>query len=316
MTIFFTISNLVFIVLWIGFWRSTAESDSFFNPYVMYLRQLSNRITDFLKPILPWFDSRSRAMIALLFLLVFRASLLYNTSGPISLTLTSSVVDSSALGGGATELRLYAALFDQTSFLACIGYSLLSFLYTLFVVFVIHFIYGLFPERRDILPVSQTLEAICGPRVPRSHALRAIQVIVLGCCLVLLASRWGTPMPGGIYPGANASVAHDGANADATAAAMPVLRLLLATAATIVGAIEKLYGILITLIITSLVAALTGRIGLLKTIHHLISFLLGPLSKRPFRFGGFDLSPIIFLFLLMISIQILTAWIYALAQAL
>ena len=283
------ITNVLLLILWVGAWQKSDSRDSFFNPHLARLSTLCQRVTDFLQPVLPWLSARYRAAVALLFLLLFRGFLLYNTAALLVLTVGPKRIDPAAP-------PLFEATFNQTHIRDCLSYSLLSFFTLAFALGAISLLYSLLTRGKQNA-IMQALDALSGPPPSPNPLFRSGHLLLFGCALVIIVSILGAPT--GVYPG--------------TPPITLAPRLFLAIAAAIVGSFETLYTILIALIIVSFVGALTGRLALLKTAHEFITFLMGPLAHRPLRMGAFDFTPLIFL--LAINLMQVTATLMITAAA-
>ena len=263
-----SITNILFLVLWVGIWQKISR-DTFFNPYIAAISSLNRRVTNFIQPVLPWFNEHLRATAALLFMLVFRGFLIFHTKD----TLEVAIQNESPAGA------LFSVVYNADSIMQCQAYSFLSFAWIIFSISVLGLLYRLLYRDAKQYQLIQALGSLSAPGADASPAFRGIQIFIAGCLLVYISAALGTA-EGVVYPG--------------TTAANYTPRLLLASVAMIVNSLNTLFYILIGAIILSFAGAFTQRRVLMKMGHDIVTFLLGPLRKWRLVVGTFDLSPLIF----------------------
>jgi hypothetical protein len=87
MEAFLSITNLLLLLFWVRLW-SRPEHDLYFNPFLSAPTRLTDRVLDFLRPVLP-LPQRVTALLVLVFLLTLRAAALnyFRPEVPWSITL-------------------------------------------------------------------------------------------------------------------------------------------------------------------------------------------------------------------------------------
>jgi uncharacterized protein YggT (Ycf19 family) len=262
-----TLFNLVLVLLWLRIWAADSR-ELLFNPFLSPVARIQTAIIEFLKPVLPFLSARIIAAVALVFLMAFRGlAVPRNADWVIRLGFLPVAADPASIRSG-------------------LSMSALSFGVFLFSLWGISLLYVTTYGRARRGPAPEAVFLASRPFTTLPASLRPPVLLALGMLLVLvLAPLAGAP-----------AVA-----ADVAPRALALsLRAVLVTLSTWVALLPLIESLLILLIIGSLVSTFTGSPALAGFCHEWISLLIGPLSRYPLRLGLFDLTPLVFIFVLRV----------------
>jgi uncharacterized protein YggT (Ycf19 family) len=267
--------NLLGLIFWMRLWLDRDRTLAF-NPYLAPLDRAGDAVLTFLAPVFPWLSRRALAGVVLGVIVLFRA-LVAPTRGQWVLALgLARQVDAAAFSDALTFSALSLAVF-------------LFRLCTLSVVVTL-----LAGARQGEHPVG-ALERLAQPFTRLRQEWRLPVLLTAGAVLVVLLDRaGGPPLPPVDRPGVLPVFLDWGR----VAAPALLVKVLLVTLAGFAQVLPLLSSMLILLIIGSWISAFTASPGLAWMCRDWIDLLLGPLRRYPLRLGMFDLSPILFFFVL------------------
>jgi uncharacterized protein YggT (Ycf19 family) len=268
-------------IFWFRIWVAD-NRDTFFNRYLAPIAQISDKITGFLRPVFMGATQQHIAIISFAFLVVLRGM------------ATSANSEWSILIG-------YERGVDGNSLLNCIMFSLLSFLTFVFKIYCITVLYTRSLERHGnhatgaLLNISQPFTLI-------KADLRPLVLLITGMVLVTLVDIFGKTDFTYQYPGYTTDCNIDWNNSPVM---LNIVKVTLVTLAAWVQVLGVLARAVFFLVILSWIASFSNSRPISNFSRDWISFLLGPLSKRPLMIGTIDLTPIVFSFVVMFAHSIL-----------
>jgi uncharacterized protein YggT (Ycf19 family) len=275
MTALDTLFNIFLLIFWIRIW-GTEDRSYYFNPYLARLRQGTNQVFRFLEPVFFQASTKVVASVSLVLLLVFRAFLLTG--------------DRWSLGMG----RFYASVQDP-GMPALLAFSFLSFAVFIVKLWAIAVIYLSFSSdngqaRTAIRVLTHPFSALKVEHRPVVLVLAASAVVFL---LNIVADNFTAAFIGG-----------GGMRIADLCTGQPIgclLRLILVGISGILEIIGIIRTVVLVLIIGSLVSTFAGSAHIAYVSREWIDLFLGIFRRYPLRIGMFDLTPIVFFFVLGIA---------------
>ncbi len=278
-------TNLFFLLLWMRLWK-VAEREFYFNPLLSAPTRLTDKVIDFLRPVLIGGSTGGIAAATLVFLLAFRGILLCSAGVERGLFIGMSMGRSFPVG-------------DWTG---CLVFS-----FTEFVVFLVR-LWGLAWLVAIMTPVPRqdrmtdafrcfTLPFSLLPRLPMTLVL-----IGLNALLVIHLQHVGRPvvaaLPGGLSP---LAVVFDWQRPLPT-----MIQWVWLTALSMADVFHVAYGAMMGVVMASLLGAILQNRGLQQLAGEAVRLLLGGFSRRPFMIGMIDLTPLAYFFGMNIIYGLLT----------
>jgi len=222
---------------------------------------------NFLRPAFFAMPVRLIALIALIFLLVFRGFIFQGVG---------------IARGNSWMLRLgFEHAVADVGILSHIAFSFQSFAIFLFKIWSLSLIYVRTGRGISSSHTTETLRHLSRPFTDFRTEVRPFILLVYGMLLVLLLNLTGRVVPGLIewQSGGHRSV---------------FLEYGISVLAGWLDILPIMRSLMMFLIIGSLVSMFTGSHGLMFFCREWMDFFLGPLRRYPIRVGVFDLTPIIF----------------------
>ncbi|MDA0989351.1 MAG: YggT family protein [Verrucomicrobia bacterium] len=277
-----TLFNILILLFWSHLWFRPTRNLSF-NPYLAQMNRLSSVIINFLKPAFFVLPDRAVAFIGLLFLMVLRAF-------------------AAPRGHNAWVLKLG---FDWRqvgpdridSFLIFSVLSFAIFLFSLWA-FSLFFVHG---HQQDSRHTVQSIDQLAQPFTRIPYEWRPGVLVGFGMLIVLVLTIVGHRSHGGPIPYINQT---------ATIDVRLFLFCAISTLSAVVDILDVLVNLMILLIIGSWVSLFTGSRGIAYFCQEWIELILGPMRRFPVRVGMLDLSPIIYMFVLMTINRVLQTILY------
>jgi len=267
-----TLSNFLIFIFWFRIW-SDEDRSLYFNPYIAPLGRLSDWALGVIRPAFFGMRSRHIAAVAFLFLAALRGLAVPQQA--------------------AWQVRFgfESGLPDCTRVVACLAFSFLSFGVFLFKLWGLSLIYvGRRTSASD--HARGALDQFSRPFTDVPAEYRPPLLLAGGMVLVLLLDAVGLNLPGarpGSWPLSPAGM----------------LRAAVSTLAAWTYVLTIIQSLMIVLIIGSLVSGFTASSGLLRLCRDWIDLFLGLLRRHRLVLGMFDLTPILFFFLLRILYRVL-----------
>ncbi len=279
MHILLLLSNLFFLIVWVRIWSPSGD-DFHFNPLVSAPIRLTDRIFEFLRPVLVGFRTPAMATATLLFLVAFRGAIVCNMAGSWQLAIGSSYAR--GLPTGYWPGCMLFSLADFTLFMVRLwGLALLVALIT--------------PQpRRDRMEDAFLYYTLPVSLLPRT--LMAMVVVVLNALLVLQLQHTGVPVQGGIGPElAYMDITFDWGEQPVAS----LLKFVWLTAMSLADILLAARSLMLALVLGSLGAAITQHRGLAQLCQEGIRLLLGGFGRRPIMVGLFDFTPLVYFIVTM-----------------
>ncbi len=267
------LTNLLFLLLWVRLWRFS-EREFHFNPLLSAPVRLTDRLFDFLRPVLPGLSTQAVAGLTLLFLLAFRGAIGGRMQGPWILMVGSS----------------YGRVLTAGEWPTAMLFSVLDFL-----LFMLR-IWGLALLVELITPIPRHDRVAEGFRyfsLPLSLLRRgwlALVVVLLHALMILQLQHTGTPLEGEIVQGMKAL----DMPLDWSQPLEAAMKLGWLTALALTDILLVARNAMLAVALTGLVAALMQNRGLQQLCQEAINLLLGGFARRRTVVGFFDLTPILF----------------------
>jgi len=278
-----TLGNAAILLFWYRIWTDEDRA-ALFNPYLGPIHRFSRKALDFVRPVLFGLPDRAVALVAALFLLVFRGAIMLGTAGP-------------ERSGWPLRFGFEAAAVTGGGFLAHLLVSALSFAMLLFKLWGFTLLYAWGRGARGYDNAGQTIHHASRPFSLLRPDLKPLALLALGVLLAWSVNVSGAPLP-----------ASAGAAADWGRAPVPALAFRFAVSALrewidILPIIRSLF---ILLIIGSWVSMFAGGGALMYACREWLDMLLGPARRYPLRIGMLDLTPLLMIFALQIVHRLLT----------
>ncbi|MBL7077351.1 MAG: YggT family protein [Kiritimatiellae bacterium] len=267
-----TLFNLLLIAFWFRIWTDDEDRNVHFNPYLAPIARLSRTVLRFVEPVFLGLRPRVVAVIAIGLIITFRA-LVAPRQAVWMLTLG---LDRQPLDGALPHVIAFSAL------------SFGCFLFRLWGISLLFTWVG--AHRSQEHPVSM-LHYLARPFSDVRIDLRPLFLLLYGAALIILLDRFGAPVRMGF--GLPGTLVWSGAEAVPS-----FLKLVVLAIAAWVQLLPLLQSLMLMLIIGSWISMFTHSQGLALLCRDWINLLLGPLRRYPIRVGMFDLSPIVFFFVI------------------
>lgn len=271
----YTLFNAFLFLFWFRIWVEDSR-DTFFNRYLAPIAQISDKMTNFLRPVFFGASQRTIALTSFAFLVVLRGMAIPTDSNWFILIGFERGVDSSTL-------------------LGCILFSLLSFLVFAFKIYCISVIYTR-SYRTSGNHATAAMLNISQPFTSIKPEFRPAILLAIGMTLVALVDIFGSTDFTAYFSGYSTDCVLDWSNDPIP---LNIIKITLITLAGWVQVLGILARTVFFLVVISWVASFTHSTPLRNLAKDWISFLLGPLNKRPIIVGSFDLTPIAFSFVVM-----------------
>ena len=268
-------TNLFFLLLWMRLWK-LAEHEFYFNPLLSAPTRLTDRLVDFLRPVLAGFPPRAIVSVTLVFLLAFRGILLCSLGSDWTIAVGSS----------------YARSFPVGSWTGCILFSLTEFIVFLIRLWGLAFLVALMTPvpRRDRVTEAFRCFTLPFSVLPRLSMFPAI--VLLNALLVLHLQHTGRPFAGPLPNGLPAIAVA----VDWQAPLRAILQTAWLTGLALTDIFLFAYGAMMGVVIGSLVALFIQNRGLQVLANEAVRVLLGGFSRRPLMVGMLDLTPLAYFF--------------------
>lgn len=288
------LTNFFFLLLWPRVWRR-AEGEFHFNPLISAPLRLTDRLFDFLRPVLVGFGTRAMAATTLLFLIAFRGALFSRLHGEWTLVIGMSYGRRLATSGG-WQAGLLFSLADFFLFMTRLwGLALLVALLT--------------PVPRHDR-VSEAFRYFTLPISLLPRAMMALAVVLLNAFLIMQLQHLGEPLTGEIAQGMRSlNLTIDWS---LPLEALPKLAWLTALALADILLVAR--AVMLGLVLTILLAILLRHRGLAEICNEGVQMLLGCFGRRPVGIGTFDLTPVIFFIVMNLLYSLAVALLRALLQ--
>ena len=260
-----TLLNGLLFLFWFKLWNRPVDRALRTNPYLWQLQHTSDRFVQFLSPVFFGAPVPVIGVVALVFLIVFRA-----TAVPAG---ANWILHIGFVGGAA----------DPSSFRNCLSFSSLSFAAFLFYLWGISLIYVRDAHSSSFRHTTETVFAMARPFTSMPPAIRPFVLLVFG---MLLAA------------GLKATGEGFGPVLSETGRLIAVARYAIASITGWVNVLLVLTQCVVLLILGSWVSTLGSSPSLLFLCHDWMDMLLGRMRRFPVRIGILDLTPVVFLFLL------------------
>ena len=270
-------TNLFFLLLWIRLWR-LAEHEFHFNPLLSAPTRLTDRIVEFLRPVLVGLPPRAITAVTLLFLLAFRGILLGSLGRDWIIAIGSS----------------YARALPVGDWTGCILFSLTEFIVFLIRLWGLAFLVALMTPvpRNDRLTQAFRCFTLPFSLLPRLSMAPAI--LLLNALLVLHLQHTGRTFAGSLSHGLPAIAA----TVDWHAPLRAAIGLSWLTGLALADIFLAAYGAMMGVVFASLFALVTQNRGLQMLANEAVRFLLGGFSRRPLMIGMIDLTPLAYFFVM------------------
>jgi hypothetical protein len=109
--LFFFFTNLFFLMLWMRLWK-LEDHEFYFNPLLSAPARMTDKMAEFLRPVLPGLPPRAIMAVTLLFLIIFRGVMLCSAGSNWLIVIGSN----------------YAREFPVGDWIGCILFSLTDFM--------------------------------------------------------------------------------------------------------------------------------------------------------------------------------------------
>ena len=273
--IFFT--NLFFLMLWMRLWK-LEDHEFYFNPLLSAPARMTDKMAEFLRPVLPGLPPRAIMAVTLLFLIIFRGVMLCSAGSNWLIVIGSN----------------YAREFPVGDWIGCILFSLTDFMVFLLRLWGLGLLVALMTPvpRRD-----RVTEAFRCFSLPFSLLRRFTMIpvfLLLNVLLVLHLQQTGRPFTGVLPSGVTAlSITLNWQEPIRAALGLSWLTGLAAADIFLTA-----YGAVMAVVFTSLLALLTQNRALHVLSAEALHFLLGGFSRRPLMVWVIDLTPLAYFFMM------------------
>ncbi len=279
------LSNFLFLLLFVRLWFQT-PADLPDNPYLAPPLRWTERLIAYVRPALFFLPSHLIVFAFLLFLLVLRGALFFQS--PLGWRLVV----------GAT---LLIRDIETHSLRSCLLFSLTSWLQFVALCWnlslLVEWVGG---RERFETPAREALRILTYPFSVFPLRARLVAAVLVNALVVVLLNTAGSPVAlslrGQSLPvytldwGASVSLA--------------LLRLALLTPAAMLDTVMLAHQLMVLLILTGLVSALLGNAALRGATDAWVALLLGRFGRQRITAGAWDLTPLVFLLLAPIAYAI------------
>lgn len=270
-------TNLLFLLLWMRLWK-LADHEFHFNPLLSAPTRLTDKIAEFLRPVLVGVPPRAILAITLLFLIAFRGILLCSAGSDWILVIGSSYARQFPVG-------------DQTG---CILFSLTAFIVFLVRLWGLAFLVALMTPVPRHDRVTEAFRCFTLPFSLLPRLSMAPVFLLLNALLVLHLQHTGRPFAGTLPNGLPALAV----TLDWQAPLQALLGLSWLTGLAAADLFLAAYGAMMGVVFASLFALVTQNRGLQALANETVRFLLGGFSRRPLMIGMIDLTPLAYFFMM------------------
>ena len=273
--IFFT--NLFFLMLWMRLWK-LEDHEFYFNPLLSAPARMTEKMAEFLRPVLPGLPPRAIMAVTLLFLIIFRGVMLCSAGSNWLIVIGSN----------------YAREFPVGDWIGCILFSLTDFMVFLLRLWGLALLVALMTPvpRRD-----RVTEAFRCFALPFSLLRRFTMIpvfLLLNVLLALHLQQTGRPFTGVLPNGVTAlSITLNWQEPIRAAIGLSWLTGLAAADIFLTA-----YGAVMAVVFTSLLALLTQNRALHVLSAEALHLLLGGFSRRPLMVWVIDLTPLAYFFMM------------------
>lgn len=273
--IFFT--NLFFLMLWMRLWK-LEDHEFYFNPLLSAPARMTDKMAEFLRPVLPGLPPRAIMAVTLLFLIIFRGVMLCSAGSNWLIIIGSN----------------YAREFPVGDWIGCILFSLTDFMVFLLRLWGLALLVALMTPvpRRD-----RVTEAFRCFALPFSLLRRFTMIpvfLLLNVLLALHLQQTGRPFTGVLPNGVTAlSITLNWQEPIRAAIGLSWLTGLAAADIFLTA-----YGAVMAVVFTSLLALLTQNRALHVLSAEALHLLLGGFSRRPLMVWVIDLTPLAYFFMM------------------
>jgi len=260
-----TLLNGLLFLFWFKLWNKPADHALRSNPYLWQLGHTSDKLISFLSPVFFGAPPAVISVVALLFLVVFRAAAVP--------TSAHWILNVGFVGGEA----------DPIKFISCLSFSFLSFAAFLFYLWGMSLVYVRDARSSLFRHTTGTLFAMSRPFTSIPLVVRPVVLVLFGMILAagLKAATGGV---GSILPDTG-RLAALGSYAIASLTGWANVLLVITQC-------------IVLLIIGSWASQLGASPSLMFMCRDWMDMLLGSMRRFPVRLGILDLTPVVFLFLL------------------
>ncbi len=271
--------NIILLLFWNIIW-SNGNFDMVRNPMLAPIVRIQNKATEFLKPVLPFLPDRIIATTAFLFLLVFRGAILPPTA---SWALIFGLKKIYSQGSGiATHILL----------------SFLSYAIFTFKIWAISLIYIKTKQQASCSNNTDALFHLSKPFSVLEISIRPIVILLFGMVISY----------GLISLGNN--------HLNTSPLLITITKLAVLSLSGLVSILPIIRSLIFMMIIGSLLSSLMSSHHIHAFCREGIDTLIGSMRCYPIRIGMFDLTPIVFIFLLDIIYRFLTGILFNAVQSL
>lgn len=276
------LSNVLFLLLFVRLWFQTS-ADLPDNPFLAPPLRWTERLIAYVRPALFFLPSHLIIFAFLLFLLVLRGALFFQS--PLGWRLVV----------GAT---LLIRDIETHSLRSCLLFSLTSGLQFVALCWnlslLVEWVGG---RERFETPAREALRILTYPFSVFPLRARIVAAVLVNALVVVLLNTAGSPVAislrGQSLPvytldwGASVSLA--------------LVRLALLTPAAMLDTVMLAHQLMVLLILTGLVSALLGNAALRGATDAWVALLLGRFGRQRILVGAWDLTPLVFLLLAPIA---------------
>ena len=270
--------NLILLLFWNRIW-STDSFDMIRNPLLAPIVRIQNKVIGFLQPVLPFLPKQIIAATVLFFLIAFRGVAIPPTT------------EWSLMFG------LRGASIQSGGILTNILFSLLSFAIFTFKIWAISLIYIKTKKQAAYSNNTDALFHLSKPFSLLEISIRPLVIMIFG---ILIAY-------GLLTIGSN--------QLNISALLVTLTKLAILSLSGLISILPIIRQLIILMIIGSLISSLISSHHIHAFCREGIDTLIGPMRRYPIRIGMFDLTPIVFIFLLDIIWQILNGILFNALQS-
>lgn len=260
--------NVILFLFWNIIWN-IGDFDMIRNPMLAPIARIQNKVIDFLKPVLPFLPNQIIAAVALLFLIVFRG---VAVPPAMEWKLTFGLVVS-----GNQIYNLFTNIL----------FSFLSFAIFTFKIWAVSLIYIKTKQQASFSNNTDALFHLSKPFSLLEISIRPIVILIFGALIAYSLIFLGH------YQTGNSTLL------------VAITQFIIISLTGLVGIIPIIRQLIFLMIIGSLFSSLTGSFQFSAFCRDGIDTLIGPLRRYPIRIGMFDLTPIVFIFLLQLIYEFL-----------
>lgn len=277
MPLMIILTDILLLLFWLRICAGS-HREVLFNPYVASPLNAANRLVDFLKPVFFGLSESAIAAVALLFLLIFRGALLYNTTTPWVIHLSYGFFGREASAG-----RLGS----------CLAFSVASFVRFIYSLWSLALLTLLMAGPRRKERASEALRYVSRPFSDLPPQIQAVVLLLVGVLLTALIDLAGKPATIALPPPLDME--------EFTLAWSSPLRivpqLLIVSLAGFAEVLNIAQGAMFMLLIVSIAASFTGSRRLAALSSEWMNVLFGRFANRSLRAGPLDLRPIAYFLL-------------------